>query len=492
MIYETSRFRERLKNDDATSKSHLLTHLLDISSSSVSTKNRNYLTEGKLGQISKELGILIRKERLSRKGRILFYQDERGTHLIDYDWTHSSVDFLESQSKPSLRNLITNDTPNPELDKWLQAAGRGNLESLRLSHGANRDTYAEELGDEWIRFLDAEQSLVRESLFIKLLEAESSGTHLILGGAGTGKTMVLLDLAWKLIHEAGLKVKLDLPEGVREYLAKSEESYWFQRANSGSIVLLDDPRSFDYMDSAIKSAKQNGQQIVVAIDPTQWTDKRTREKFWHFLSFKGHQIYELTTAYRQGGAIGKQSLQLLAGFYDNASMFADASKVAVDRAKAEYWENLCLRNVKHVDDLGFFVVHEIESEEDLRQKLTLELKGVLEFETYRRWPKLLVGAPDRLNLPIGSFELLSEFESQFNLRSQIRSFSEVLKIRGTEFESVVIFLERSSFQRICQGPTSLGGPDYQVLTQPLTFLTRAENRLAIFVLPRGFPTVSRG
>jgi hypothetical protein len=356
-----------------------------------------------------------------------------------------------------------------------------------MSTGANRDTYAEELGDEWIRFLDLEQSALRDELFKELQAPEANGVYLILGGAGTGKTMVLLDLAWKLTREAGIPVRLDLPEGVREYLAKSEQDYWFQKAKSGRIVLLDDPKDFDSMEAAINSASSHRQAIVIAIDPTQWTHKRTRDKFWRFLTTKNPRKYELTTAYRQGGAIGQEVLKVLNSFYDSASMFAGEENVLLDRGKAEYWETLCLKKLKHVDDLGFFAIHEVADEDDLRSKVARELEGVLAFETYRRWPKLLIGLQFGDRAPRGLTEALSDAQMTVGRHCKFRSFYEVHKVRGVEFESVFIFLTGDQFRKLKKGPTGLSGPDYEGITQPLTFLTRAENRLAIFVLPSAYP-----
>jgi hypothetical protein len=487
MIFETARFRDQFKKDDETSKRKLVLHVLDISNSQISDKNRNYLTEGKIGEVSRQLGVSIRKERLTGKGRILFYHNDDDIHLVDYDWDHSSVDSLESQSQSSLKKILRNENPSPNLSEWVQAAAGGDLISLNMSSGSNRDTYAEELSDEWIRFLDLEQSALRDELFKQLQAPEANGVYLILGGAGTGKTMVLLDLAWKLTREADIPVRLDMPEGVREYLAKSEQDYWFQKAKSGRIVLLDDPKDFDAMEAAINSASSHRQAIVIAIDPTQWTHKRTRDKFWRFLMTKNPRKYELTTAYRQGGAIGREVLKVLNSFYDSASMFAGEEKVLLDRGKAEYWETLCLKKLKHVDDLGFFAIHLVTDEDDFRSKVAIELEGVLAFDTYRRWPKLLIGLNLGDRVPRGLTEALSDAQMTVGRHCKFRSYYEVHKVRGVEFESVFVFLSVDQFRKLNKGPTGLSGPDYESITQPLTFLTRAENRLAIFVLPFAYP-----
>lgn len=490
-MFVTERFWGKFLKDDGTSQRKLLEEIRIVARGQASVKNRNFLTEGRLGRASRDFGITLRKERLSRAGRIIFHQtDDKALHFIDYDWNHTSVEELENLPLPALKNQITKEEFHPELDAWSKS-GEGEWQTGVLPRsGGNRDTFEEELADEWIRFLDQEQQKLSDLLFGELTTGSAATVNLILGAAGTGKTMVVLDLAWRLMHDAGLAVELQLPPGVREYLAKSDESYWFQRAKSGSIKLIDDPKDFEVMEAELSRAKRAGSVVVVSIDPTQWTNKRTRGQFWALLQNSTVKRFELRTAYRQGGAVGKPALELLSNFFASASMFADANKVSHDHAKAKAWEDLCLREARHVDDQGFFILHKAESPEELRELLSHELKDVMSFETYRRWPKLLIGTAVSQGLPKGAPEELARAVEQHGLTYKIRSFDNVDEVRGTEFESVILFLSESHYSKINDGPTGLGSGDYQRLTQPLTFLTRAENRLVIFILKDNFPYVT--
>ena len=70
-MYVTARFWDRFTKDDATSQRKLMEELRAIAKGQSSSKNRNFLTEGRVGQAAKELGITLRKERLSRSGRLI-------------------------------------------------------------------------------------------------------------------------------------------------------------------------------------------------------------------------------------------------------------------------------------------------------------------------------------------------------------------------------------------------------------------------------------
>jgi hypothetical protein len=487
-MYVTARFWDRFTKDDATSQRRLMEDLRVIAKGQSSSKNRNFLTEGRVGQAAKELGITLRKERLSKSGRLICHiSDDRKLHLIDYDWDHTSVDDLESKRVTTLKNIFTKETFHPELEAFAESKRDSWRSGIQMRSGGQRDKYVEELFDSWIRFLDEEQELLREQLFRELIEGTAARVNLILGAAGTGKTMVLLDLAFRLIRDAETEVELQIPSGVREYLAKSEDEYWFQKAKSGNIVLIDDPMDFETMEREINRARVSNKVVVVAIDPTQWTHKRTRDQFWTLLKNPTVRTFELRTAYRQGGAVGKPALALLSSFYDSASMFADSDKVSYDQSKAKKWEDLCLREAKHVDDKGIFLVHTVDTPEDLGQLLSEELEEVMRFETYRRWPKLLVGTGVSQRLPKGVAGALADAQLRDGLTYRVRSFDEVEKVRGTEFESVIVFLSKSQYSKTQGGPIGLGAIDYQNLTRPLTFFTRAENRLTLFVHQDSFP-----
>lgn len=487
-MFVTARFWDKFIKEDGTSQRRLLEEIRSVARGQTSTKNRNFLTEGRIGEASKDLGISLRKERLSKSGRIILHKTEDGaSHLVDYDWNHTSVEDLEKLSVSVLRKTFGKERFHPELDEWSKSKGSDWRAGVRPRTGGHRDTFEEELGDEWIRFLDKEQQRVCDQLFQEVTEGSASKVNLILGAAGTGKTMVLLDLAWRLIHDAEMGVELQMPPGVREYLAKSDQGYWFQRAKSGPVTLIDDPKDFESMEREISKARAAGKVVVVSIDPTQWTHKRTRSQFWALLQSSAVKRFDLRTAYRQGGAVGQPSLELLSSFYKSASMFADSEKVSNDQSKAKSWEDLCLREAKHVDDKGFFIVHKADSPEELGELLATELREVMSFETYRRWPKLLIGTGVSERLPKGAADPIVNAQARYGLTYKIRSFEEVDKVRGTEFESVILFLSASHFSKINDGPKGLGADDYQRLTQPLTFLTRAENRLVLFILKDNFP-----
>lgn len=87
----------------------------------------------------------------------------------------------------------------------IRSAGLGGV--LRQNHEGDdsRWLFEEELSSDWVNFLDNEQARISSELFEKLVSpAEEISIAFIMGGPGTGKTVVLLNLANNLFRLADL------------------------------------------------------------------------------------------------------------------------------------------------------------------------------------------------------------------------------------------------------------------------------------------------
>jgi RecA-family ATPase len=133
--------------------------------------------------------------------------------------------FLEFDSATSSINTFIDTSDNPKFDnsemRWL---------------------YEEELSDAWIQFLDKQQSEIKERIFDEVKSPGTFGFHLLLGGAGTGKTVVLLNLALSLAS-VGRNVVCQFNEQVIKYLNSGSQRVPGAGLSMqpGAVVLLDDP-----------------------------------------------------------------------------------------------------------------------------------------------------------------------------------------------------------------------------------------------------------
>jgi hypothetical protein len=302
---------------------------------------------------------------------------------------------------------------------------------------------------------------------------------MIIGGAGTGKTMVLLQLAWRLRHVHNLEVRLDLPKGLKEQLKYTQSLEWYEPGRSG-IHLLDDPLIFENVTSLLASAKAQSRPLVFAIDPTQWEDKKVREKFASFLQKTELTEYTLLKSYRQGGQIGHEVKALATHFLRHSSYRADTGLVKQQIESANYWETICLTKMTFSDDLGFFKVYRSFERDSYKEDLTEIFSRALEYENYRsNWPRVLVASDYSIPEEIEVF--LKDVQDRQNPTTRLRKYHEAASVRGTEFENVVLLLNYADWSLIQKGKTGLSAPEWEKCLSVLTFMSRAENQLAIVI-----------
>ena len=135
-------------------------------------------------------------------------------------------------------------------------------------------------GEEWLHFLSDEQQDVKNQIRASLNEAMTSTQRppfvaFVKGGAGTGKTALLLSLALEYA-DSGRTVDFRCSPAVGEYLGEHRQINMSTLRSSASsegareLVLLDDPKTVSTLISAIHQAQERGSLgIVVGFDPLQ-------------------------------------------------------------------------------------------------------------------------------------------------------------------------------------------------------------------------------
>lgn len=427
-------------------------------------------------------GLALQEWKLTQRARLIF---DYSTHLriIDFanDDTHTVVEKLNKLSPSTLNKIFSSFTPASA--RFLELVNR-HLVGRSIEgeiEGSDRHVFTEEHFDEWTRFLDRPQIKVRDAVLSSVLSSKEPQLHFILGGPGTGKTMVLIDLAVQFELLTGEVASLQLPTSVREYVEKTSPEVLGTRVEESKLVLIDDPSTFDVMTQRINRAQHLDSHVVVAIDPTQWHERKTIEQFHKYLERTSLTRHELQLCYRQGGLVGGKAIEMVKYFLEHSSAFAAEEKVQLERDQASEWENLCLRDIKFSDQGGHFSLYD---DPDLASAaLELELLKAMEFETYRSWPKVLIGSVDKDELPAKIKKVLKSVLGKYpQLTTRFRSFKQVTEVRGTEYETVILLVTSLQLARLKTGIIGAGTADWTSLSPLLAFLTRAENRLAIIVV----------
>jgi hypothetical protein len=430
----------------------------------------------------------LHEYRIDIHGRIIFQMNPE-LLLVDFALTHTSVEAFMKLSKSEQVSILENRSDLPAVLQNREETS----EEFDLNHFLNEDfsiaaNYVEEYFPEWVHFLDEHQIDVRDKLLQNINGFQGFRVHLIIGGAGTGKTVVLTNLAFALEESGFSDIKFTVNPGVREYLKAGErEIPGLQNnnkiqvqflENGRGIRLLDDPIDIANLVSAVVQARVSNVPIVVALDPVQWHQRRVAEKWDSFLRGYSPVIYSLTQNYRQHRGTGEPALEVVKHFLEKSSPFASYDKVATDRKMLAPARKTCLEDVTFVGTGGGWRLVESEFESSLQEELSLVNLDKSEL----KWPKLLTVAEPGIPLPDDLQVLLAAHLKKYG-SVRTRNYNQVAEVRGTEYNTVFLFMRKGIWANFKIGKLGYGTTDWEYFNRILMFLTRARNRAVIFLLP---------
>jgi hypothetical protein len=345
--------------------------------------------------------------------------------------------------------------------------------------GGQRSRFEEQYFNEWLTFLDQPQIQIRDEI-VKAVQTNLTGFEctLLLGGPGTGKTVVLTSAANQLA-KLGMNSRFEVPPGVKDQLIATGN--FLPRSNQNwNAFFLDDPIALDDLEEAIVETRSLNRQLIVAIDPTQWRERKTIERFHELLRTEKPKILELRHGYRQGGAIGREAVKMVHTFLKKSSAYSEQSKRDSERAKAKRWENLCLKELNFSDNNGTWIIGSQAADGNYLVKALQAFDLAAEFKSEKTWPNVLVALSNPNNLPPGLRTLENYAKHKYpKLNIRHSSYRDVQKIRGTEFEAVIMFISEEDWSPLVKGLIGAKTTEWERVSQILTFFTRAENVLAI-------------
>jgi len=417
--------------------------------------------------------------KMSVRARIIFH-DVSNPVLVDFDLNHESVDnLLRDMSPSSVSKQVENSTLlNLEESQPLDARLLNKITGISGDFGI--PIFEEELFDEWVHFLDEEQESARDSILTEIRNEAGSRVILLQAGAGTGKTSILTNLAFSLA-ELGIAAQLEVNEGVRALLLSGQRDIpglkQSSRISHSEVVLLDDPIDLDTLKKRIKETTAEKQRLIVGIDPTQWHQRRLSEKWHDFRLLNSHKTLTLRKAYRQTQGVGAPALNLISNFNRKSSAFVDFYKVQHEHSQMDSTWKLCLEEIEFINKSGGVSVHEAGWGAEVLNNFVAEVGTQ---KTERSWPRLLIGLESPLTLPETGRNAIREVGKR-GIDHHIRGFTEVQKVRGTEYDFVALFIPTKKWELLNSGKLGLDTPDWVDLNKMLTFFTRAKSHVGVFL-----------
>jgi len=347
--------------------------------------------------------------------------------------------------------------------------------SQQSAEGDSRWLYEEELDERWVTFLDDEQFRISEEL-TRILSGQDLDfqVFLLMGGPGTGKTMILQNIAEKL-DRIGRAVTLQISEPVRKYLESGGAKLpgLNLEVAEGTILLIDDPETSRHLISDLRRGKSRGvRAVVIATDPLQWLEKQSLEDFEKIQESYKTSIFTLWTCYRQSLNVGKAAIDFTQEIINLQLARQNTNFDKVDKNLEKYLD--LSGGMEYVDDGGSFkIIRNVE------EKHVEEILGNFR-SRYDRWKHFS---------PIC---VVYDGQIPRQIRNQIKQFSEglnrsevilnqVSRIRGQEFQEMILFLNEETWDRIHSSDKGNKSETLEIALQLHIALSRPKDRLYIII-----------
>jgi hypothetical protein len=347
--------------------------------------------------------------------------------------------------------------------------------------------FANEFEPEWLYFLDERQASIcadiTSSIEELLLREEDDAheIHLIIGGPGTGKSSILLQLLMRLSKISGGKECWDVGLSVSDQLADyiGCATGWDLSAYRSiakypvrtQVLLVDDPSSVREIKQTISLATTSTRlrAVIIAFDPLQLGDSLSDADFGSLLRMGARQ-HLLMTCYRQKEAVGRAAMET-AQTIASSSPFLDERKrsrfASERRLLTDLSNGLVFRN-----ESGYATSYPSATRADWLEHISWmrTQKGL-----WKHWPPVLLVVDPLVELPPSWRSELSRLQHREVTLQQAQT------IKGLEFQHALILISDRRYQDIIDGFTGSGRHlynDYRLLRIPFT---RAKDSLAIFV-----------
>jgi DNA replication protein DnaC len=489
-LYCTPRFLNHLQRYNGVQEI-VVKRIAEIARRSFADPNKWHFQEEKLKDKS-YAGINAFKTAITSSDRLIFVLE--GSTLIFTDVGDHDVMDEYSTLSTAARNLDIKEKKT--LPEWLKKRVENqialkskarfqpkniimdlsDLLKSQITDKNERWKYEEELSPAWLTFLDREQALVSKNIFEKISVANNEmPIEFILGGPGTGKSIILLNLAINLTN-AGRAVSFQLADQVLKYLNTGNQRV--PGANlgvgTGVVLLVDDPKSAKDLAKTIRQARSaKCRAVIVALDPLQWHERTMAEKFEKIRVECNPTFHSLWTCYRQSYGVGKKAVELTEKIFTASSQYLDLSKQEIAKINLEPYINLSL-DMEYVDESGRYIVFENASKNNLNDEIERFRRR------YDRWVHthpICIVYEETISSEIRKYvKKLSE-----NLNRKEIDMMQYPNIRGIEFQELFLLVSKNFWEALNAGRQGLGSEDWKRITCMHTILSRPKDSIDIFV-----------
>ena len=348
-----------------------------------------------------------------------------------------------------------------------------------------RSHFANEFDPEWLYFLDAQQAEVLHTILDRVqdgLLSRGSGVFWIVGGPGTGKTCLLLNLL-KWAVDAKLKVSIRLSQPVADYIQRSVGKTLgkvvdvTEGDNTGGgdkldLLLVDDPSTLRAVRSSMnRVVDRTVRFVVVGFDPLQMRDSLTDDEFSQLSREYDVSVLRLQACYRQKENVGRASAKV-ADAIAASTPFLAQDKIQRYRNDREKLTSLA-NKLRFPNPKGYVDVHLGATEDHVATEVRRILGGD---PLWRHWPPLLVVVDEGLSLP-GVWK-----RAWSKVRCVEAGLNSLEDLKGIECQHCFMVIGRDLYEAVERGFKGSGQSVYNERRLLRIPFSRAKDSIVTFVV----------
>ncbi|MEP7074343.1 MAG: hypothetical protein ABI878_00925 [Acidobacteriota bacterium] len=335
--------------------------------------------------------------------------------------------------------------------------------------------YAEETTDDWLYFLTDEQQYVLDCIENRLLDKDECSS-MIVGGPGTGKTCILLNLLHDLSedYEVGIHISDALAEYIERITGANISKYRSSCYDETplDLLLVDDP-TLDELKSAVR-LKEEGflKSVVLGFDPLQ-LDQPLSDAEFHKIKYDGDlEPFYLKDCYRQKANLGANTVHVVNTIAESTPFLA-SDKIEAHKSKFEKMTELS-NDLNFPNPAGYLEIYPEATAFDV----TKEILRLMANSGFMSRKNGLLVVSEGIQLSHERAEIMDVIEKiPYAKKVDLTS---VRAIKGLEFEHVFVFVTRGLFAQIQNGFSGSGQAEYNKRRLLRIPFSRAKDSLVTF------------
>ena len=358
--------------------------------------------------------------------------------------------------------------------------------------------YGPEQHREWLYWLSEQQADVVEEIVFEHADALMAGdlapASLVVGGPGTGKTSVLVNLL-KELRDLGIRARIVLSERLAKYFRACLPDVELDdvRANDpchgadADVVLVDDPNNTgEIADWLQRFLDKEFQTVILGFDPCQLTtfDRDRKESGITDTDFTeickivnanalGLDVFGLDECYRQKENVGraaKRAMDVVA----ESTPFLASSKIREFREKHQGLTELS-NDLTFPNPHGYLEVYENAELHDLHR----EVDRILEKPLWRHWPPFLLVIDRAIGDRIGPWV---EYMDDRRIEGEVVYTDKANDVKGLEFQHAFLLLGKDLYRQLETRFSGSGQAAYAQRRLIRIPFSRAKDSMVVFVV----------